>query len=161
MSGKTLIAHLRGRGVCLQADGDRLRYRAPRGVLDPQTLRRLAEHKAEILACLEVERIALDVHLVAMGLGMDLDPDGTAAMLWDCCPGLAELDTLPRLRAGRAAVLVGLGREPFPDGPASLKEAADQVAEVWRSGDHEGARRLFAAAVLPGLPVVHGKGGER
>ncbi len=50
MSAFTLIADLRRRGVELTAEGDRLRYRAPRGVLSPELLADLRSHKLELLA---------------------------------------------------------------------------------------------------------------
>jgi hypothetical protein len=95
--------------------------------------------------------VALDVRLVATALGMDLDADEVAGRLLAGCPGLGDLDNLDRLTTVRACLLVGTGREPFADTPAALKEATDQVVGVWRSGDRDGARRLFAATVAPGL----------
>jgi hypothetical protein len=45
-----LLYDLRRRGVELSADADRLRYRAPRGVLSPDLLADLRAHKSEVLA---------------------------------------------------------------------------------------------------------------
>ena len=50
MSASVLIANLQRRGVELAAEGDRLRYRAPRGALSPELLADLRSHKTEILA---------------------------------------------------------------------------------------------------------------
>ncbi len=50
MNPATLLSDLRRRGVELTAEGDRLRYRAPRGVLSPELLDDLRSHKREILA---------------------------------------------------------------------------------------------------------------
>ena len=50
MSVFPLIADLRRRGIELTAKGDRLHYRAPRGVLSPELLAELRSHKPELLA---------------------------------------------------------------------------------------------------------------
>jgi len=42
-------------GVILEANGDRLRYRAPAGALTPELKRELVAHKAELLAMLQSE----------------------------------------------------------------------------------------------------------
>jgi amino acid adenylation domain-containing protein len=49
MTAGELLAYLRKRGVELWADGDRLRYNAPKGVLTPFLRTELAECKSEIL----------------------------------------------------------------------------------------------------------------
>jgi len=46
------LPHLRSLGVRLWADGDRLRYRAPKGTLTPSLRTKLTERKAEILTFL-------------------------------------------------------------------------------------------------------------
>jgi hypothetical protein len=48
-----LLAVLRAAGVRLSADGERLRCRAPAGVLTPELRSRLSEHKAALLAALK------------------------------------------------------------------------------------------------------------
>ena len=50
MNSATLLSDLWRRGVELTAEGDRLRYRAPRGVLSHELLAELRSHKPEILA---------------------------------------------------------------------------------------------------------------
>ena len=50
MNPVTLISDLRRRGVELIAEGDYLRYRAPRGVLSPELLTELRSNKTKILA---------------------------------------------------------------------------------------------------------------
>jgi hypothetical protein len=47
-----LVSALRGRGVRLWADGDRVRFDAPAHVLGDQERAEIAEHKAEVLALL-------------------------------------------------------------------------------------------------------------
>ena len=56
MNPATLLSDLRSRGVELTADGDRLRYRAPRGVLSSCQLSELKSRKVELLALLEGEQ---------------------------------------------------------------------------------------------------------
>ena len=60
MNPATLLSDLRRRGIELTAEGDRLRYRAPRGVLSPKLLADLRSHKAEILAGLSAPYVQLD-----------------------------------------------------------------------------------------------------
>lgn len=50
MNPATLLSDLRRRGVELTAEGDRLRYRAARGVLSPELLADLRSNKKELLA---------------------------------------------------------------------------------------------------------------
>src|SRR5258708_5561204 len=52
MTATALLAHLHNLGVVLWADGDRLRYNAPKAVLTPTLRAELTEHKREILAFL-------------------------------------------------------------------------------------------------------------
>lgn len=52
MTAQELLDYMRTSGVELWAEGERLRYRAPKGVLTPGVLADLAEHKAELLALL-------------------------------------------------------------------------------------------------------------
>src|SRR2546429_8209542 len=53
MTVAEILADLAQQGVQLWAEGDRLRYRAPKGVLTPVLRAMLSEHKAEILALLQ------------------------------------------------------------------------------------------------------------
>ena len=56
MNPAALLSDLRSRGVELTADGDHLRYRAPRGVLSSGRLLELKSQKVEILALLGGEQ---------------------------------------------------------------------------------------------------------
>src|SRR5438093_1386912 len=58
MTPEALLDDLRARGVQVAADGDRLRYRAPKGSLTPELRRALRDHKARLLP------------LVAAGVGV-------------------------------------------------------------------------------------------
>ena len=55
-----LLATLRRRGVEIRREGDRLRWRAPRGVLRPTDLAALRRAKAELLDALAAETPELD-----------------------------------------------------------------------------------------------------
>ncbi|HEY0733618.1 MAG TPA: amino acid adenylation domain-containing protein, partial [Herpetosiphonaceae bacterium] len=48
-----LLARLRGRNIKLWAEGDRLRFQAPKGALTDELRAALSEHKAEVLALLQ------------------------------------------------------------------------------------------------------------
>ena len=50
-SGETL-AELDRRGVVLEPNGDKLRYRAPQGALTPELREAITENKAEIISTL-------------------------------------------------------------------------------------------------------------
>jgi hypothetical protein len=52
-----LLAALRRRGVEIQREGDRLRWRAPRGEIQPTDLAALRRAKVELLGVLAVERL--------------------------------------------------------------------------------------------------------
>jgi amino acid adenylation domain-containing protein len=53
LSSTELLRALQEEGVQLWCDGDRLRYRAPKGRLGPEVIRALSAHKSEILALLQ------------------------------------------------------------------------------------------------------------
>lgn len=54
----TMVEELRERGITLEADGDRLRFRGPADQLTPELRAELAAHKAEILAHLRRQQSA-------------------------------------------------------------------------------------------------------
>ena len=56
MSVETLIDGLHRRGVRLRVDGDRLRWRAPVGVMTEADLAALREHKPDVLAIIREEQ---------------------------------------------------------------------------------------------------------
>jgi hypothetical protein len=58
MTTTALLAYFRSLGVELWAEGDRLRYRAPKGVLTPTLLAELVAHKEEMLALLRQAQIS-------------------------------------------------------------------------------------------------------
>ena len=53
MSTLALLETVRSYGIELTADGDQLRYRAPKGIMTPGLFAQIQEHKAEILALLQ------------------------------------------------------------------------------------------------------------
>jgi hypothetical protein len=57
MSVETLIEQLNQMGVTLFPEGDKLRYRAPKGVLTADLLRTLSDRKHEILALFNIRLV--------------------------------------------------------------------------------------------------------
>lgn len=58
MKPDEFLAHVQSLGVTLRADGDNLRFSAPRGALTPALRAELAERKAELLTLIRVPRAA-------------------------------------------------------------------------------------------------------
>ena len=52
MTSSETLAELDRRGVVLEPNGDRLRYRAPQGTLPPELREAITENKAEIISTL-------------------------------------------------------------------------------------------------------------
>ena len=52
MTALELLSNLSSKDIEIWADGDRLRYNAPKGALTPDFRKELAAHKSEILALL-------------------------------------------------------------------------------------------------------------
>jgi len=61
MTPTELLAYLHDCDMQLWIEGDRLRFKGPKGVLTPTLHAQLAEHKAEILTLLRAARSAIDV----------------------------------------------------------------------------------------------------
>ena len=95
MTPRDLLADLRRRGVVLWIDGDRLRYSAPTGVVGPDRLALLREHKAALIARLAAEAAA-DPDAVRLGAATALFdgepwPDEAAEIARIACmPGLVR-----------------------------------------------------------------------
>ncbi len=53
-----VLERVRAVGVILSADGDKLRYEAPKGILTPDLRQALAHNKQAILEILETDRLA-------------------------------------------------------------------------------------------------------
>lgn len=73
MSVQTLLTHLGSLGVQLSANGDKLRCRAPEGVMTPELKARLADSKAEILELLHAGQARPSIARA----GADLQSRGT------------------------------------------------------------------------------------
>ena len=56
MTAAALVADLRKRGVALAVVGDRLRWRAPKGVMTEAMVKALRCHKADVLAALNARK---------------------------------------------------------------------------------------------------------
>ena len=52
MTAVAILEEAKQRGIVLEAQGEELRYRAPRGSLTPDLLEAMKEHKAELLQSL-------------------------------------------------------------------------------------------------------------
>ena len=52
MTAVRLLSDVQSRGVQVQVEGNTLRLRARKGVVDPQTIAQLSAHKAEIISIL-------------------------------------------------------------------------------------------------------------
>jgi len=68
MTTVELLAYLRGQGVALWADGDQLRYRAPKGVMTADARQALIRQKKEILGLLR------QAHAIAGGCPLPQQP---------------------------------------------------------------------------------------
>lgn len=53
MTAVAILEKAKQRGIILQAEGDRLRIRAPKGTLTPELREAIAQHKQEILTVLQ------------------------------------------------------------------------------------------------------------
>lgn len=60
MSAETLLRELTDRGVRVTRDGQRLRVRAPRGILTEDVREALIEHKPAILELLAIAKLRAD-----------------------------------------------------------------------------------------------------
>jgi hypothetical protein len=58
MKPDEFLSHVQSLGITLRADGDNLRFSAPRGVLTPALRVELAERKAELLTLVRIPRAA-------------------------------------------------------------------------------------------------------
>ena len=80
MTPHELLDEIRQHGGCAEVAGDRLRLRAPRPLPD-ELLRRLRQHKAELLRLLSALSAACkDLTLDAMELQAELAPEDIAAL---------------------------------------------------------------------------------
>jgi hypothetical protein len=74
VTAEALLQELHSRGVQLAPEGDRIRYRAPRGVLTPDLKAKLSEHKAEVLSVLQAQGAVLIASPRFGEVWMALDP---------------------------------------------------------------------------------------
>ncbi len=66
MTAAALLEGLKARGATVAANGDRLKLAAPPGVLQPQVLAAIRDHKPELLALLQSGAPALVAFLAAV-----------------------------------------------------------------------------------------------
>ena len=141
MSGlDAFLASLRERGVRLWVEGDRLKLRAPNGVLEPALTAAISQRKAEILALLRPAPVAEITPVPAQ----DSYPVSAAQRrLW----------VLAQFPAAATAYNIPLHQEL--EGP--LDRAAFDAAVAGAVERHQSLRTTFA--VIDGEPrqVVHGR----
>ncbi len=53
MSATALLERIRGKNIFLSADGERIRYQAPKGALTPELRQEIKDHKNELLDILQ------------------------------------------------------------------------------------------------------------
>jgi aspartate racemase len=85
MTTRELLSYLRSVGVRLWADGDRLRYSAPQGILTPVLCTELAERKADILSFLRQAHLPASSTLppiLPIPRGQDLPLSFAQQRLW-------------------------------------------------------------------------------
>ncbi|MET0400916.1 MAG: MupA/Atu3671 family FMN-dependent luciferase-like monooxygenase [Cystobacter sp.] len=110
MSAEELVAELSRQGVTLWVEGDRLKYRAPKGALSPETLSQVASQKAALLE--HLRRLAAEgesVHPLSRGqqalwFVSQLAPSSSAYNTALSVRIISELD-VPALRRACQALL--------------------------------------------------------
>ena len=119
MRATDLLTELEGLGVVLAADGDRLRYDAPKGVLTPELRQQMAELKAELLGLVEGPGRARPADMVAIAELLVAGP----RLEWP------ELQIAPHLTilAGEGNWLRFLENPPPGTLPAALEAAKRRV----------------------------------
>ncbi len=141
MNPATVLSDLRRRGVELTAEGYRLHYRAPRGVLSPELLADLRSHKPELLA--ELTQCGDSAEAAALESGVP------AAFLVDS-PRYGEVwvatDT------GVAAAI--RGEEQHRDQPRPVV-MLDDMAHLESKSEAAIRATLEVVRAFPGARVVH------
>lgn len=126
-----LLAELRGRGVRLQANGDKLHVSAPNGVVTPQLRASLVEHKTELLAILAVAPLCHDCHGRPIAAGSDYFCHECITIMEDAGdPATHECPS-----CGKAARR--LGRYLSKDGHSRYHCGLDGCAVIWRRPEGE------------------------
>ena len=155
----TLIAQFRSRGVQLWFEGDRLRFRAPKGALDAASQAALGEHKDAIVAALRAVAESEETLIPATAgqqmhwFNRQADPESAAYNVGQAVRISSQVD----VTALRSALQVVVDRHAAlrstfawdDKGPvqkvAGWKPVAFQHREV-RGMDEEGLHRAVAAA---------------
>ena len=126
----------------MTAEGDRLRYRAPRGVLSPELLADLRAHKTEILAEL--------TQCEASASAAEIESDIPAAVLASS-PRYGEVWVVATDAEVAAALRV---EEQHRDQPRPVVMACDAVKLEGKSPEAIAAV-LRVVTVFPGARVLH------
>ena len=107
-----ILADLRQRGARVHAEGDRLRVKAPEGIVSAETRQALAQNKPELLAQLDLEARLLEFPLSRFetdGCPIEIAVPGLSETLW-FVPGEADAEALivEGVRRGRIWTAVEL-----------------------------------------------------
>lgn len=87
MTPAVLLATLHAAGVVLTLDGSALRYRAPKGIMTPDLLQQLAQHKAALLALVD----AFEERAAIMEYDGHLPREDAERLAWACLRGEAQM----------------------------------------------------------------------
>ncbi len=145
MTFSALLSDLRQRGVELTAEGDQLRYRAPRGTLRPADLEILREHKFSLLDALREDAAE------------DLAEAPVIESRQDQEPG-AVLITSPKYREVWVALSRSMAEELRAE--ESARETprpvllTDDIAALRGKGEAAIRAALEVAGVFPGAKVI-------
>lgn len=104
MNAATLLCELRQRDVSLLADAGALEIEAPPGVLQPRVLDAIRNHKAELLALLQADRLAGAQSTLQVPTERDIKGHLNSGVLFEpgAAPDVSEASALEALAFARA-----------------------------------------------------------
>ena len=81
MTAEEIISTVVSMGGSLEPNGDRIKFRGPKGVLTAELEKEISENKPEILAALDVTDKQIDVEAVNVLISVDPSPHGKVYLL--------------------------------------------------------------------------------
>lgn len=104
MNAATLLCELRQRDVSLLANADALEIEAPPGVLQPRVLDAIRDHKAELLALLQTDRLASAPSTLQASIECDTKVHLNSGVLFEpgAAPDVSEASAFEALAFARA-----------------------------------------------------------
>ncbi len=169
MSTKDLLDRLESLGVGLTTEGDRLRYRAPRGVLTPQLRTQIQESTSDLLRLLGTNA---SVH-ESGAFGDEDHPHTELVTLYQSAT--AELNEAwqpeigpfidsrhPELRGQAESACEQLDRvwRAVADGKLDVS-GFQQALGAWQDRYHEQISRPSSNMAIPGLPALTNGGSSK